>query len=84
MNTQKKCIAQLGLGYWGKNILRNLYELGVIHMACDSSQEIINDRRKAFPDIIYTLSIEEVLDSSDIKAVVISAPAATHYDLVKK
>ena len=68
----------------GKNILRNLYDLGVIHTACDSSQEIINDRRKAFPDIIYTLSIEEVLDSSDIKAVVISAPAATHYDLVKK
>ncbi len=31
-----KFIGQIGLGYSGEKILRNLYELGVLHSACDS------------------------------------------------
>lgn len=81
---KNKIVAQIGLGYWGKNILRNLYELGVLHTACDSSEDIIAERRKNFPDINYSSSFSKVLQSSDIKAVVISAPAVSHYDLVKK
>ena len=84
MIEKNKFIAQVGLGYWGKNILRNLYEFGALHTACDSSRDIIDERRKSFPDITYTSSFYEILDSSDIKAVVISAPAVTHYELVKK
>lgn len=30
-------MALVGLGYWGKNILRNLYELGVLNTVCDST-----------------------------------------------
>jgi UDP-2-acetamido-3-amino-2,3-dideoxy-glucuronate N-acetyltransferase len=84
MNDQNKFIAQIGLGYWGKNILRNLYELGVLHTACDSSSDIIAERRKTFPHINYTSSPGEILEASDIHAVVIAAPAAAHYELVKK
>jgi len=84
MTGQNKFIAQVGLGYWGKNILRNLYELGVLHTACDSSKDIIAERRKSFPDITYTSSFGKILESPDIKAIAISAPAVAHYDLVKK
>ncbi|MBI5665737.1 MAG: Gfo/Idh/MocA family oxidoreductase [Nitrospirae bacterium] len=84
MVDHNKFIAQVGLGYWGKNLLRNFYELGVINIACDSSGDIIAERKKSFPDINYTSSFNVVLTSPDIKAIAISAPAVTHYDLVKK
>ena len=84
MTNQNKFVAQVGLGYWGKNILRNLYELGVLHTACDSSKDMIAERKKSFPDITYTSSFVKILESLDIKAVAISAPAVVHYDLVKR
>ncbi|MHC4321647.1 MAG: Gfo/Idh/MocA family oxidoreductase [Planctomycetota bacterium] len=84
MNVQNKFIAQIGLGYWGKNVLRNLYELGVLHTACDSSGDIIAERRKSFPDIGYTSSVGKIMETPGIKAVAIAAPAASHYELVKK
>ncbi|UCH80900.1 MAG: Gfo/Idh/MocA family oxidoreductase [Nitrospiraceae bacterium] len=84
MTDNKKFIAQIGLGYWGKNILRNLYELDVLHTACDTSGDIISGHKEKYPEIHYTSSVSEILESSDIKAVVISSPAITHYDFVKK
>lgn len=84
MIDRNKIIAQVGLGYWGKNILRNLHELGVLHTACDSSMNVIAECKKIFTDIAYTSSFGKILKSPDIKAVVISVPAADHYDLVKK
>lgn len=84
MNNNEKKIGFIGLGYWGKNILRNLYELGVLHTACDSNPAIISQRRKDFPDINFTASFDELINNPEIKAIVIASPAVTHYDLVKR
>lgn len=79
-----KIIGAIGLGYWGKNILRNLYELGVLHAACDTSNEIIIQRKKEFPNVSYTDKFEEILQNPKIKAVAISTPAITHYELTRR
>lgn len=84
MKGNEKIIAQVGLGYWGKNILRNFYELGVLHTACDSDSNTIQERRKQFPDIQYTTSFRDILENPEIKAVAVSTPASTHYDYIKK
>jgi UDP-2-acetamido-3-amino-2,3-dideoxy-glucuronate N-acetyltransferase len=84
MNDNNKFVAQIGLGYWGKNILRNFYELGVLSIACDTSPEIISQRQSSFPNIHYSSSPEEVFAGDNIKAVAIASPAVTHYELVKK
>jgi len=81
---QNKFIAHIGLGYWGKNILRNLCEIGVLHTACDSNTQTLKERMKQFPDLHYTESLEDVLKNHDIKAVTIATPAETHYHLVKQ
>jgi len=80
----ERFIGVVGLGCWGKNILRNFYELGVIHTACDFSQEVIEERRKNYPDIIYTTDFNELLNNPKIKAIAIATPAITHYELAKK
>ncbi len=77
-------IALIGLGYWGKNILRNLYELGVLHTACDRNEETINEKKKQYPGVKFTTSFEEILKDKEINAVAIATPAATHYQLAKQ
>ena len=79
-----KFIALVGAGYWGKNLLRNLYELDVLHTVCEVNKKIINERKKAFPDVRYTTSYNEILANKEIKAVVIATPAATHYQKAKE
>ena len=77
-------IGIIGLGYWGKNLLRNLHELHHLSLACDTSPSIIEQRKREFPDIKYTANFDDILSNQDINAVVISTPATTHYEFVKK
>jgi len=77
-------IGLIGLGYWGKNLLRNFHSLGVLRFACDTSSSIIAERRKEFPDVAFGSSPEEVFASNEITAVAIATPASTHFDLVQK
>ncbi|AEB08129.1 Gfo/Idh/MocA family oxidoreductase [Desulfobacca acetoxidans] len=83
MTTQEKCIGLIGLGYWGKNILRNLYDLGALHTACDSDPETIAQRRKQFSQVEYTQSFGDLLQNPEIRAIAIAAPAAKHFELTK-
>uniref|UniRef100_A0A7C3RKM5 Gfo/Idh/MocA family oxidoreductase n=1 Tax=Dictyoglomus thermophilum TaxID=14 RepID=A0A7C3RKM5_DICTH len=79
-----KFIGLIGLGYWGKNILRNLYELNVLHTACDFDEKVIEERKKDFPDVNYTQKVEDIFQNPEITSVAIATPAVTHYELVKK
>jgi len=84
MSNLKKTIAVIGCGYWGKNLVRNFYELGVLHSICDLSKENMGSLEKKFPGLNMTADFDSILASSDIKAVAISTPAVTHHELVKK
>jgi UDP-2-acetamido-3-amino-2,3-dideoxy-glucuronate N-acetyltransferase len=84
MKSKKPFIALIGCGYWGKNILRNLYELGVLHTACDSDSSIISAHKEKFPDANYTTSLKAILNNPVVKAIAIATPAATHYNLIKE
>jgi UDP-2-acetamido-3-amino-2,3-dideoxy-glucuronate N-acetyltransferase len=84
MTGQKGFIAHVGLGYWGKNILRNLHELGMLHTACDTHPDTVAERRAQYPEVSYTSSIEDLLQNPDIRGVTIATPAVTHYDLIKR
>ena len=64
----KTNVGIIGLGYWGKNILRNLCELGLVHTACDTSAAIIQERKKDFPNLQYTMNFDEMLQNSEINA----------------
>ncbi len=80
----KNFVGLLGLGYWGKNILRNLYELEVLHTACDFDERVLEERRTSFPEVNYTARLEDILENSEVKSVVIATPAVTHYEIAKK
>jgi UDP-2-acetamido-3-amino-2,3-dideoxy-glucuronate N-acetyltransferase len=79
----KPFVGVVGAGYWGKNIVRNFYELGVLHSLCEIDQNLLNTYRKEYRGIKVSVSFGEMLADREIKAVAIATPAGTHGVLTK-
>ena len=76
-------IAQVGVGYWGPNLLRNLssnYDC-TIKAVVDPSKERQEFVKKTYPGIYVTDELDSVINNPDIDAVVIATPVKSHYDL---
>lgn len=80
----KKNIAVIGCGYWGKNLVRNFYELGSLHTICDSSKQKLDELSEEYKDVRIMQNFDDVLADKNIKAVAIASPAVTHYEFTKK
>ena len=76
-------IAVIGSGYWGKNLVRVMHELGALNMVCDCRQDA-RDEAEAKYSIRTSASFEDVLDDAEIQGIVIAAPAVQHYEMAKK
>ncbi len=84
MSNQSQTIGLIGLGNWGKNILRTLHELKALRIACDVNGDAVATYRGKFPDIEFTTSPSALIENSDVKAVAIATPAASHYEIARK
>jgi predicted dehydrogenase len=78
----KKNIAVIGCGHWGKNLVRNFYELGVLHSICDIDNLITNALFKKYQ--IKASSFEQILNNNDIEGVVLVVPAQLHASMAVK
>ena len=80
----KPRIAVIGCGVWGKNLVRNFYNLEVLDTVCDMRQENIDAIKDNYQGVKFINNIDEVISSKDITGVVVATPSHTHYDVVKK
>lgn len=81
---RKHNVAVIGCGLWGKNVVRNFYNLNALHTVCDLDAENRKNLRELYPDINLTDDANEVFNNPDIDAVAVVTPSHTHYKLVKK
>ncbi len=83
MSNKPLVVAQIGYGYWGPNLLRNLahHDLCRVKTVVDLSPERREVIKKNYPEIHVAADIAEAFDDSEIQAVVIATPASTHFDL---
>ena len=65
--------------YWGSNLVRNSYELGVLKFVCDRDSVRANEIAKYN---VSAKSLDEILQT-DVDAVVIAAPAEQHSEKLK-
>ena len=72
----KKNIAVIGCGHWGKNLIRNFYELGALHSICDLDTEAANCIANKYN--VKNLSFKRVIENEDIQGVVLAVPAPMH------
>jgi predicted dehydrogenase len=79
-------VGVIGAGYWGPNIVRNLYEApGAEAVAvADLSQERLDAIHKRFPAVRVTTDYRELLDDPSIDAICIVTPVRTHRKLAEE
>ena len=69
-------IALIGCGNWGKNIARNLYEMG--SLACVYDTNIKLSEKLSYDYSLPTLGLHNIFKDQSINAIVIASPAVTH------
>jgi UDP-2-acetamido-3-amino-2,3-dideoxy-glucuronate N-acetyltransferase len=76
-------VAVVGAGAWGRNLVRNFYELGTLKTVCDVSPAALQEIDRDFQRLCLTPDITAILDDPEIDAVVISTPAVTHFGIAR-
>lgn len=81
MNRLQPRVAVVGCGYWGRNLVRNFHALGALAAVVDATPQGRAAATQLAPDVDLLAEIEPMLQRSDIDAVVLATPAATHAPL---
>jgi predicted dehydrogenase len=76
-------VAVVGLGYWGPNLVRNLYELecAVPTTICDLDAGRLAAITRRYPALRTTTRFDEILADPEVEAVAIATPVSTHHSL---
>ena len=77
-------VAIIGGGYWGKNLVRNFYNLNSLKLVCDKNETILSNYKVQYKGIETCLALTDVLSSKDIQGVVIATPAETHFNIARE
>ena len=81
MNEQK--IAVIGFGLWGKNIVRNFYNLNALEMVCDLDDNSLKTVREQFRGVKVTKDFNDIIKDKSITGVAVVTPSHTHFKIVK-
>jgi predicted dehydrogenase len=78
-------LGQIGLGYWGPNLLRNFQTLAGARLkaVCDLDRAVLARAQEQYPQLICTTECGDLLLDPEIEAVVITSSATTHYALAR-
>jgi UDP-2-acetamido-3-amino-2,3-dideoxy-glucuronate N-acetyltransferase len=74
----KKSLAVIGGGQWGKNIIRNLSELGLLGAICDPNGQALAQMYD-----VPLLELEVLLQDPTLEGVAIAVPAEMHFALAQ-
>ncbi len=78
-------IAQVGIGYWGKNLLRNFSALpdANVLLACDHREDVLRSIARQYPSLATTTRYDDVLEDSDIQGIVVATETPQHFPLAE-
>ena len=79
-------IAQIGCGYWGPNLIRNLRSVKGCHLAAvvEASEDRRTFVKSSFPGVPTDLSFEGIMENPEIDAIVIATPANLHFEQARQ
>ena len=79
----KASVAVVGMGYWGKNLVRNFHQLSALYAVCDSSESVETICKREYEGVKFCRDFSAVLSDPAINAVALATPAVTHYEFAK-
>ena len=77
---------EIGVGYWGGNLVRNLLQIPTTEMClvADLNPDRLAHVKGLYPSIETTNNYKDILDAPDIDAVAIATPVETHFKLASE
>jgi UDP-2-acetamido-3-amino-2,3-dideoxy-glucuronate N-acetyltransferase len=81
--SSKVKVGLAGCGYWGRNLARNLFQMGHLSVVADPSAKVLKEVRAAYKGVRATPDFDALVDSK-VDAIAIASPAAQHYVLARK
>src|SRR5207249_3312745 len=79
----KISVAVVGVGYWGRNLVRNFHELGALALLCDVERSVEESCRHEYESVRFCRKFSAVLSDPSIAAVALATPAVSHYEMAK-
>ena len=76
-------VAVIGCGVWGRNIVRNFYNLNVLDTVCDIDEENRKKILEMYPGVKVTDNLNEIINNKEITGVAVVTPSHTHFKMVK-
>ncbi len=78
-----KNIAIVGLGRWGKNLLKEYSKISnVLICASKGNEKNLSWLHRNYPNVSYTTNLNNIFNNESIDAIVIATPINTHQNLV--
>ncbi len=79
-------VGMVGLGGWGKNLLRNFAALpqSDLRWACDADPGARAMYEPANPGVRFTADYRDLLSDPELEAVVLATPVPTHFELARQ
>ena len=79
-------VGVIGCGYWGPNLVRNFSQIETTDMdyICDLDEKRMEPIKKTYPTLKMTKTYRSVIEDSEVDAVVIATPHASHFKLAKE
>lgn len=79
-------VGVIGYGYWGPNIVRNFFATTgcTVKKVADGRPERLAILAKIFPTINGVSSADDIINDTEIDAVIIATPVFTHFELAKR
>lgn len=81
---QEQKIAVIGCGLWGRNIVRNFYNLNVLDTVCDFDEENLKKVTGDYAGVKVTKDFNDIIKNPEITGVAVVTPSHTHYKIVKE
>lgn len=83
---RKIILAQIGIGNWGENLLRNFTNnsQAYVKAVCELNADIRRNFTIKYPGLFFTRDINEILDDPEIEGVIIATQAKHHYEICEQ
>ena len=76
-------VAVIGAGHWGKNLVRNFFQLNSLSLVCEPDLAVCASVEQTYPGVGTCVKFSEVLENPEVDAVAIATPAVSHYTIAK-
>lgn len=85
-NEREIRFGEIGVGYWGGNLVRNLVQMRSTDMClvADIDSDRLDRIEGLFPSVTTTNRTDDIFENDEIDAVAIATPVSTHFELASR